>query len=180
VNFGTLRYNLVMIRKTILLSLGILSLSLGTALAHSYIERASPADGEVLKNSPAAIQVWFSDPLIPETGIITLSNTQGEDIPLASVQPDQDDPRLLIADLNRELPNGTYIASVTGLATDGHRSTGTFTFQVETLSPSYGIMLVFGLIFGATALVGYFWIYAKPNHLDILPPTEDPKHFKLP
>jgi methionine-rich copper-binding protein CopC len=179
VNFGTFRYNRIMIRRAILLTLSILALSFSTALAHSYIERTSPRDGETLREAPNAIQVWFSDPLVPDTGRITLTNAQGEDIPLSSAKPDEDSPTLLVANLTDELPNGTYIASVAGLATDGHRSTGTFTFQVEAPAPSYSIMALFGMIFGLTLLGGYFWIYAKPNDLDITPPAEESQHFKL-
>lgn len=157
------------------------------AWAHSSIKRTSPTDGAQLTKPPKTIEIWFSDPIIPDTGHITLTHSSTARTETLSSRLDETDQTHLIADLPPDLPEDTYLVTISAIATDGHQFSGSFVFWIrpvaERPAPAYGMLLLFAAIFLAGLGGGYIWI-RRENHssgkLDLTQPTEADNHVELP
>lgn len=161
------------------------------ASAHGYIERTEPADGDELASSPTEIKVWFSEPLVPETGKISIINGNGESIAPLSVVHNPDDNTLLIAELPPNLPNNTYIINASAtVVSDGHTPSNSIVFWVgeridavatseSTPRPAYELLALF---FGAFAVaMGGAYLWNRSANDELLPtyPTIQQDHFPL-
>lgn len=180
------------------LLLGGLMLMVGSLAAHGYIERTNPADGAELDQSPEIIQVWFSEPLIPDSGQISLLRGDGLSIQPESVYHAADDETLIIAELPPDLLQGAYIVTASAIVvSDGHEPIGSFVFWIgardviaslqseNKARPAYHMLGFFAGIFALLGAVGWFWGRADNrampiNSLPIPPNDASPDHFKLP
>lgn len=98
------------------------------ALAHVEVERTTPKAGSSVRRTPASASVTFSGPIL--RGSLSVTGPGGA---RASVDNGARDPRSInrvLVQLRRGLKRGTYKASWTVVAADGHRERGTFTFRV--------------------------------------------------
>ena len=139
------------------------------AAAHGFIERSQPEDGAVLSQSPEMVKIWFSEPLQPDSGAITIVDGAGNSIESARVYHDSADNTLLIAELPPILPESAYIVTASAIViSDAHAPSGSIVFwvgeksqaaaQAATDSPAYGVVaLFFGvmLVFGGVGIVRY-------------------------
>ncbi len=101
------------------------------ARAHGYIIRAIPQDRAVLARAPSRIQIWFSEILEPRFSTLSLSNQQGESIPLTQDGVVPDNQAQLSARLPASLPDGVYLITIrAAFASDGHVVTETIVFWV--------------------------------------------------
>ncbi len=99
-------------------------------LAHGLIERAEPPAGGAVAQSPAQVQVWFTEPIEPRFSAL-------EVFPAGSiVRIDLGDSRIesdnsLVVSLPPDLPRGAYTVAwrVVTLG-DGHETSGAYSFGV--------------------------------------------------
>jgi methionine-rich copper-binding protein CopC len=97
--------------------------------AHARLERAVPAAGSAVRQSPPRVTLWFSQRLEPAFSKIRVLTAKGK-------QVDNDDGRVDPADakqLSVSLPNlapGSYRVRWRVLSADTHVSEGNFTFHV--------------------------------------------------
>ncbi|NJL94264.1 MAG: copper resistance protein CopC [Anaerolineae bacterium] len=122
----------------VLLCTGLALASTSAVLAHGAVERTEPADGSVLDQAPATVQVWFDEALVMGSGQVTVINASGQAVHQGEARHDATDPHLLHVQLQPNLPNGTYIISAQGVVvSDGHTATGSTVFWIgeKTLAP---------------------------------------------
>ena len=99
------------------------------ALAHAFLDHASPAVGSAVPTAPAAVTLWFTQDLEPAFSSVTVTDQAGQRVDLGNVQIPQGAPAELQVGL-RPLAAGTYTVSWHVVSVDTHPTQGTFTFQV--------------------------------------------------
>jgi methionine-rich copper-binding protein CopC len=99
------------------------------ALAHAFLDHASPAVGSAVPTAPAAVTLWFTQDLEPAFSSVTVTDQAGQRVDLGNVQIPQGTPAELQVGL-RPLAAGTYTVSWHVVSVDTHPTQGTFTFQV--------------------------------------------------
>ena len=96
------------------------------AMAHAFLERASPSAGENLRGSPARIELHFSEPLEQAFSGIAVTNMAGADQsggPATANGTEMDLP------LKRLAP-GRYRITWHAVSVDTHRTDGKYNFLV--------------------------------------------------
>ena len=115
-------------------SLGVavaaLLVSVGTAAAHSALERADPRAGSRLKTTPVEVKLRFTEKLEPAFSTLRVQDAQGRRVDRADGRVD-DAERTLLRISVLPLSPGTYRVLWRVLSVDGHVTEGAFTFRVE-------------------------------------------------
>ncbi len=96
------------------------------AMAHAFLQTASPAAGDNLKPSPARIELHFSEALEPAFSAIAVSDSDGRDMaagPTAAHDTEMDLPL-------KKLAPGRYRVSWHAVSVDTHRTEGKYSFLV--------------------------------------------------
>lgn len=118
--------------RTILLrgfAVALLVCSAGPAIAHAFLDHASPAVGSSVPSAPSAVTIWFTQNLEPAFSSMTVTNAASQRVDLGNAQAVPGHPDQLQVGL-RPLTPGTYTVSWHVVSVDTHPTQGTFTFQV--------------------------------------------------
>jgi methionine-rich copper-binding protein CopC len=99
------------------------------ALAHAFLDHASPAVGSSVPAPPPLVTLWFTQHLEPAFSSVTVTNEAGQRVDLGNAQIPQGSPDELQIGL-KPLPPGTYLVSWHVVSVDTHPTEGTFTFEV--------------------------------------------------
>jgi methionine-rich copper-binding protein CopC len=113
--------------KTLIISLG-LALLATPALAHAHLGSSTPADGAAVAE-PASITIKFTETVEGAFTGVTVTGPQG-DVTLGTPALDPGDGETLVVPIAGAMPAGRYTVSWHALATDGHKSEGSFVFAV--------------------------------------------------
>jgi methionine-rich copper-binding protein CopC len=92
--------------------------------------KSDPATRAVVAVPPKEVKLWFNENVEPAFAKIWVAPAQGENIPLSS-RGDASDPRLLIAKLPDELPDGPVVIGFHVLSVDGHTIEDKLTFTIK-------------------------------------------------
>jgi|KBSMisStaDraftv2_1062788.scaffolds.fasta_scaffold1363606_2 methionine-rich copper-binding protein CopC len=111
--------------RTLSLGLALAWIAL-PALAHAFLERASPAAGENVRSSPAKIELHFSEALEGAFSSIAVTDSAGLDM---SAGPSVANGSALSLPL-KNLKPGRYRVSWHAVSIDTHRSEGKYNFLV--------------------------------------------------
>lgn len=98
----------------------------GTARAHAFLDHAEPRVGST-GAAPAAVKIWMTEELEPSFCTIEVLDAGGREV-------DRHDAKISGATMTvslKPLPPGTYTVAWKAVATDTHRTTGTFRFTVK-------------------------------------------------
>ena len=87
---------------------GALLWPVATALAHANLERADPAPGSQLDQSPHTLQLFFSETVDGSFSRVQLLNARGDAVDRGDSHVAPDDPRSLVLSLPDQLPDGVY------------------------------------------------------------------------
>jgi hypothetical protein len=119
-------------RSVITLCCGLILLSLwcGILWAHTLPVRSEPGAGAVLKDPPVGVRIWFDNVLDPAFSTIIVQNVAGQKVDKGDSRVNHADPTLLEVSLPSLRP-GTYRVIWSVVATDGHRTTGDYSFTVK-------------------------------------------------
>ncbi len=112
--------------------LGIV-LGAGTASAHAELLSSSPANQELLAESPTEIALQFTEAVDPIEPGIRLLDADGNEVELDPVDQSGGSERMR-ASIPSTLDDGTYVVAWQAVSTDSHRVRGSFTFSVGVLS----------------------------------------------
>lgn len=118
------------------LTVGLLSGAFILALApaagaHALVRRSDPANGAVLRTSPAQVVITFTESPDPKLSFIHVVNAAGQDVGKAPSGPVPGAPLQLQVVLRPSLPDGVYtITWRTVSRVDGHVTGGSLTFGV--------------------------------------------------
>jgi methionine-rich copper-binding protein CopC len=97
------------------------------ALAHNKLMKTEPADGAVLKTSPAHVEMWFAEKPDPALSKISVKGPAGTVETGATRGTD----KTLLADVKGTLADGKYTVNWQTSGDDGHVSKGEFGFSVQ-------------------------------------------------
>jgi copper transport protein len=140
------------------------ALAAGTVLAHALMLRSDPPDlcqaafvsesvcatGSLLEAPPAVVRIWFSEPVQPFAGGITVRGPSGSLAERGAVNVGHAD--LSIAVVAGE--PGTYVVHWRVIAADTHPARGTFAFSVGRTSAVPASQESDGLSVGAVSPLG--------------------------
>ena len=96
------------------------------ALAHAFLETASPAAGENLHASPPRIVLHFTEPLEPAFSGITVIDESGADVSAGPPSADGTEMDLPL----KKLASGRYRVAWHAVSVDTHRTEGKYNFLV--------------------------------------------------
>lgn len=101
-----------------------------TAVTHAHAEllTAVPAPGSVVTNSPAEISLTFSEP-ISEDSTILLFTEDFQPVAGIEAQVAETNPQMLVITVPPLTP-GDYTVQWTAVSTDGHPTSGSYTFRL--------------------------------------------------
>jgi copper transport protein len=106
------------------------------AHAHALFVRSNPAPNAILAQSPAQVEIYFSETLQPGLSLISVYDSNGQVVDLGDVRVDANEPTRMTVSLF-SLRDGVYTVSWKALSTiDGHLTTGSFPFAVGNVSSS--------------------------------------------
>ena len=97
--------------------------------AHAFLDHAQPKVGSVVKESPAAVTIWFSEDVKPDFSKIEVFNSKAQPVDLKESKVNPGDRSQMTVSLPK-LPPGSYKVVWNATCKLGHHTTGSFTFQV--------------------------------------------------
>jgi methionine-rich copper-binding protein CopC len=114
-------------KSTRLLLLAVLALATGSvARAHAFLDHADPRVGSTVA-APDHVELWMTEGLEPAFTKVQVFDAQGREV-------DRKDARIsgttMLVSLPRLAP-GDYLVKWKAVATDTHRTSGTFPFTVK-------------------------------------------------
>jgi methionine-rich copper-binding protein CopC len=86
--------------------------------------------GHTVDGSPSEVRVWFDGDIEPGFSTIEVDNEQNRRVDKGDARVDPNDATLLEVSVP-PLPPGAYQVSWTAVGRDGHRTEGSFPFQVK-------------------------------------------------
>jgi methionine-rich copper-binding protein CopC len=100
------------------------------AVAHAFLDHASPRVGSTVSQAPSELTLSFTQNLEPAFSSVDVLDEKGAKVDKGNVQVDPNDGALLRVSLN-PLPPGTYKVVWHVVSVDTHPTEGDFTFQVS-------------------------------------------------
>jgi copper transport protein len=110
---------------------GVVIGSAGAASAHAVLQSSQPTDGERLPTAPTSVSLQFNEPVKADLGGLKVVDTNGKRVDTGTDQTTGD---ALTTALQRDLPDGTYVASYRVVSADGHPVKGAIVFAVGDAS----------------------------------------------
>jgi methionine-rich copper-binding protein CopC len=110
----------------ILFTLAFTLACLSQAQAHAFLDHANPRVGSTVA-APAQVELWMTEDLEPDFTKVQVFDSQGHEI-------DRKDAKINGSTMIVSLPKlgpGTYLVKWKAVATDTHKTTGTFKFTVQ-------------------------------------------------
>jgi methionine-rich copper-binding protein CopC len=98
--------------------------------AHAFPDHADPRVGHTLDATPPAVRVWFDGDIEPTFSTIRVESTQKQRVDKGDAHVDPQDSTLLMVSLP-PLPPGGYQVFWSVVARDGHRTEGSFPFDIK-------------------------------------------------
>ncbi len=112
------------------------------AFAHAVLKESSPANDSVVRRSPPAVTLLFSEAVETAFGSIRIYNCSGARVDSGKVtKPDQ---RSVSIALDKQLPRGSYTVTWRVISADAHPVAGAFVFHVGAAARSGSCKQVFG------------------------------------
>ena len=102
-----------------------------SADAHATLKAAGPAPGSVVKTSPKALRVQFSEAIELKFSGIEITNEKGEKQTLGTASINPQDKAQLIVPLTADLAPGKYTVAWHAVGDDTHRVEGKYNFEVK-------------------------------------------------
>ena len=99
------------------------------ALAHAFLDRASPAVGSEVSGSPPTLALTYTEPVEPLFSSIEVTDANGARVDQGKATS-QDDGRILVVTL-KPLQPGIYTVAWHVTSVDTHKTEGHFQFTVK-------------------------------------------------
>ncbi len=99
------------------------------ALAHAFLDRASPAVGSEVSGSPPSLNLTYTEPVEPLFSTVQVTDSSGARVDEGTPVPLQDG-RVLSVKL-KTLHPGAYAVEWHVTSVDTHKTEGHFTFTVK-------------------------------------------------
>lgn len=119
---------------TISRAFGLATLALvaltGEASAHAHLKSATPPAGGKVAASPSELDLVFSEGLNLKFTGLTLSGPDRKAVATGNASLGPNGDTTLVVPLAGALAAGTYTVAWHALSTDGHKTTGSYTFTI--------------------------------------------------
>jgi methionine-rich copper-binding protein CopC len=116
--------------KNALIASAFLLAFITPAFAHAHLTSAVPADAAILTASPATLTLKFSEAIELGFSGITVTGPAGA-VTLQPAHLDPADAETLVVPVDGTLAAGSYTVDWHSLSTDGHKTTGSYSFTVK-------------------------------------------------
>ncbi|PRG10171.1 copper resistance protein CopC [Burkholderia multivorans] len=100
------------------------------AFAHAHVAKSDPAANAVLAAAPAAVTIDFTETLEPAFSSIVVVDDGGKTVSDGRARVDAGDRKRMTVPLSA-LGAGAYTVKWVAVATDGHRTQGSYAFSVK-------------------------------------------------
>jgi methionine-rich copper-binding protein CopC len=107
----------------------LLSLSVGAAHAHAFLDHAEPRVGNTVKSPPRTVALWFTQNLESAFSTVEVLDANGARMNAGNAAVDAGDRKLLRVPV-KALSAGTYTVKWHVLSVDTHTTEGNFTFHI--------------------------------------------------
>ena len=120
---------LTLLRRTALVfGLSLLS---APAFAHAHLKSATPAADGTIATPPAQLDLTFSEGVNPKFTGVTLTGPDKAAVATGPATLGAGGDTTLVVPVPTALAAGTYTVDWHALATDGHKTTGSYRFTVK-------------------------------------------------
>jgi methionine-rich copper-binding protein CopC len=102
----------------------------GQAMAHAHLSSSVPTDGATVAASPTEIDLHFSEELNLKFSGIKIIGTDKAEAKTGNAKL-TDSGKTLVVPVSAALPAGTYTVEWHVLSTDGHKTSGSYSFSVK-------------------------------------------------
>jgi len=99
------------------------------AIAHAFLDHATPAVGSQVRGAPPSLTLWFTEEVEPAFSTVKVLDAQGRQVDRGDKSVDARDRTALRVSLSSLAP-GTYRVVWRALSVDTHVTEGDFTFTV--------------------------------------------------
>lgn len=103
----------------------------GAAEAHAHLKSATPAMGATVTAAPAELDLSFSEGVNPQFTGLTMTGPAGATVATGPSKLGPGGDATLVVPVTGTLEAGVYKVTWHALATDGHKTDGTYTFTVK-------------------------------------------------
>jgi copper resistance protein C len=97
------------------------------AEAHAFLDHADPKVGSTVHDSPLQVRVWMTENLEPAFSKLQVFDPKGNEVD----KKDTNVNGATMAVSLPKLPPGTYRVSWLAVATDTHKTSGSFNFTIQ-------------------------------------------------
>jgi hypothetical protein len=97
------------------------------ALAHAFLQHASPGAGDTLAAAPREVTLAFTEPLEPTFSGVSVSDAAGHDVEAAAPVVNGASMRVAL----KPLAAGRYRVAWHAVSADTHRTEGAYSFTVK-------------------------------------------------
>ena len=108
----------------------LVSLAPGSGRAHAFPDHSEPRVGHTVDAAPPQVRIWFDGEIEPVFSTMRVENARKEQVDRGDVHVDPADATLLQVSLP-PLPAGDYMVFWSVVAHDGHRTEGSFPFEIR-------------------------------------------------
>jgi copper resistance protein C len=115
--------------RIIITTIALLFAGTASALAHAYLDHATPKVGSTVAQSPKEVVLWFTEKLEPAFSSIEVRNEQGAAVHAGKTTVIGDRTQLRVP--LKALSPGIYKVIWRILSVDTHRTQGDFSFRVR-------------------------------------------------
>ena len=112
------------------LALGLCLLS-APAFAHAHLKSATPATDGTIATPPTQLDLTFSEGVNPKFTGVTLTGPDKAAVATGPATLGAGGDTTLVVPVPTPLAAGTYMVDWHALATDGHKTTGSYRFTVK-------------------------------------------------
>jgi len=113
------------------LVIAILAGTASTAIAHAFLDNATPKVGSVVTSAPKNIRIQFTQGVEAAFSHIQLFTTDGQMVAIGQASVDPNDPTELTALITGALAPGKYEVRWDVVSVDTHRTNGHFPFTYQ-------------------------------------------------
>lgn len=104
--------------------------SIGAAAAHAHLKASTPAAGTTISAAPAELRLGFSEGVnLKFTGVVVTGPAGVVPTSTAALAPGDD--KTLVVPVAGPLAPGAYKVEWHALATDGHKTDGSYSFTLK-------------------------------------------------
>ena len=105
--------------------------SAGTAAAHAHLKTAAPAADSTVATAPSELRLGFTEGVNLRFTGVAVTGPAGAAVPTGTAVSAPGDDKVLVVPVPGPLAPGAYKVDWHALATDGHKTEGSYGFTVK-------------------------------------------------